>query len=459
MAAKVLAKGRERHHGGLQKPWRVILYAPTAKYPKYRLTFKVPSESTPDTWEPTTRSRADEAEARDLFAQTEQWLNGLTDHAPATTTERRVRTIEVLGAAALAEAREQRLAARTIEQRASHIKAHIVPAIGNVRVDKWRVAHSRKVLDSAAKSRRPRGLEDVRTTMSTMRKLAWRDGWLPRSVDPLDGLKIAHQQGYHAASSKYVDKSLRPERRMVDAMADAADNLVLSKYQMFARFPFLGTRYRVAGYGGLRLGEQLGLRAVDVYFDEGCIFVNGSWTQPRSQDSPPFRGPVKNKQVHKVPLPASLMTELIESCRLAMNLPSDASKQQLVNAITGERQRRARQAPSPDRWWEVFVEPEDECWLWTDTHTGLPQRSESHNLYWHKVRRWVDKHDADNAWPNFITYRNMRHHAATWWHDELGLEWSDVALFLGDKLTTVLDHYVLPGADALKNAAEKLQVF
>ena len=89
----------------------------------------------------------------------------------------------------------------------------------------------------------------------------------------------------------------------------------------------------------------------------------------------------------------------------------------------------------------------------------MPQRSESHNLYLHKVRRWVDKHDADNAWPSFITYRNMRPHAATWWHEELGLEWSDVALFLGDKLTTVLDHYVLPGADALTSTVQKLRDF
>lgn len=66
-------------------------------------------------------------------------------------------------------------------------------------------------------------------------------------------------------------------------------------------------------------------------------------------------------------------------------------------------------------------------------------------------------HDADNAWPQFIAYRNMRHHAATWWHDELGLEWPDVALFLGDNLTTVLDHYVLPGADALAGAVKRLQ--
>lgn len=456
MTGKILAKGKERRHGGGRKSWRVILYAPTGKYAKHRLTFKVPSATDPDTWTPTTRSRVDESEARQLFTETEEWLDGLVHHAPATATEKQVRTIEALGVAALAEAREQRLAVRTIEQRESHLNAHIIPAIGALRVDKWRIEHSRKVLEVAARTR-PRSLEDLRTTMSTMRKLAWREGWLPRSIDPLAGLKIAQRQGYHSASTAYVDMSLRPETRMVDAMASAADHLVATEYQMFARFPFLGSRYRVAGYGGLRLGEQLGMRAVDVYLDEGSIFVNGSWTQPRGADSPPFRGPVKNKKVHMVPLPASQMTELIEVCRLALKLPTGASTQQVKNAIAGERQRRARLATHPDRWWEVEIDPRDECWLWTDTTTGLPQRSESHNLYWHKVRRWVDKHDADNAWPQFIAYRNMRHHAATWWHDELGLEWPDVALFLGDNLTTVLDHYVLPGADALAGAVKRLQ--
>lgn len=458
MVARVLAKGKERRQGGRQKPWRVILYAPTTKYPKYRLTFKAPSESAPDVWKPTTRSRADETEARELFAEVELWLNGLTEHAPSTTAERQVRTLEALGEAAVVEARAQQLAARTVEQRESHIRAHIGPTIGSIRVDKWRVEHSRKVLEAASRTRGPKGLEDIRTTMSTMRKLAWREGWLPRSVDPLADLRIGRQQALHTAGTHYVDKSLRPETRMVDAMARAADHLVTTEHGMFARFQFLGTRYRVAGYGGLRLGEQLGLRAVDVFLDEG-VSVNGSWTQPRGADSPPFRGPVKNKRVHMVPLPSSVLNELVEPCRVALGLPIRASRQQVMNAIAGERRRSAHLAPNPDRWWEVEVDPAAECWLWTDAYTGLPQRSESHNLYWHKVRRWVDKHDADNAWPKYIAYRNLRHHAATWWHDELGLDWSDVALFLGDKLTTVLDHYVLPGADALTAAVEKLQSF
>ena len=459
MAGTILAQGKPRTYGGGQKAWRAILYGPTSNYPKFRLTFKSPADGDPDSWAVTSRSRADENEARELFAQTEQWLDGLTEHAPATASQKQVRTMKALGEAALADARQQRLAVRTVEQRESHMRAHITPVVETLRVDQWRIEHSRKILDAAARTCGARRLEDIRTTMSTMRKLAWREGWLPRSVDPLDGLKIDKQQSHHSPGSSYVDRSLRPETRMVEGMARAADHLVEISYQEFARFPFLGTRYRVAGYGGLRLGEQLGLRAVDVYLDEGNLSVNGSWTQPRTIDAPAFRGPVKNKLVHMVPLPSSLLEELLEPCRVALRLPVSATRQQIVNAIAAERHRRARLASNPGRWWEVDVAPKEECWLWADTTTGLPSRSELHNHYWHKVRRWAEKNDADNAWPSFIPYRNMRHHAATWWHEELGLEWTDVALFLGDKLTTVLNHYVLPGADALTCAAAKLRAF
>ena len=47
------------------------------------------------------------------------------------------------------------------------------------------------------------------------------------------------------------------------------------------RLPLFGTKIRVAGFGGLRLGEQNGLRAIDVFFDRGYVHVNGSWITPR----------------------------------------------------------------------------------------------------------------------------------------------------------------------------------
>jgi len=37
----------------------------------------------------------------------------------------------------------------------------------------------------------------------------------------------------------------------------------------------------IRGFGGLRLGEQNGLRAIDLFFDRGYAHVNGAWVTPR----------------------------------------------------------------------------------------------------------------------------------------------------------------------------------
>ena len=56
----------------------------------------------------------------------------------------------------------------------------------------------------------------------------------------------------------------------------------------------------------------------------------------------------------------------------------------------------------------------------------------------------------------WIVYRNLRHHAATrWYHEELGEPWEVVAQYLGDNLTTVLNHYVPAGEDALRDSVSK----
>jgi integrase len=221
----------------------------------------------------------------------------------------------------------------------------------------------------------------------------------------------------------------------------------------------MGSQIRLAAYGGLRLGEQLGVRAIDVDFERGVVSVNGSWTQPRAADATPFRGPVKNGLVHDAPLPASLRAVLLPRCAQLLGLPADASQKQVTAAQTAERIRRGRLAGALDRWWELEVDATEECWLFIDTDTGLPPRTELFNDRWHRVRRWLKANDPDNAWPEYIVYRNLRHHAASFWHDELGRDWVDVAAWLGDRLATVLDHYVRSGVDALSEVAAALEEY
>jgi len=457
----LLAQGKPRTLGGSARPWRVRLYAPENGGTKYQVMFRAPAgEGEP--WKRVLRRANSEAEARRIFAQAEEALD--TEQAvPASALVRATWTIEALGTKYIEDSNARSKAARTIQGRESRLNAHIVPAIGDVPVAKWRVEHSRKVMERASRTiHSARGREDLRGAMAAMRKLAWRLGWLDRSIDPLDGLEIGRSTVLQGAATHFVDPRLRPETRQVKAMAGAADLLCGADgtNPLLTRLPLFGTKIRVAGFGGLRLGEQNGLRAIDVFFERGYVQVNGSWITPRHSDG--FRGPVKNHVIHEVPLPRSLMHgELLPQVKELLGLPANASLQQVLNAQDEERQRRATLAAGEaDRtlaWWNYPVPPAEEQWIFVDTVTGLPVKPELHNERWHRIRRWVDGDDPDNAWPRTIVYRNLRHHAATkWFHEELGESWEVVAQYLGDKLTTVLNHYVRAVEDALRDSVSKL---
>ena len=458
---KLLAQGKPRILGGSKRSWRVRLYAPEAGGTKYQVMFRAPAgEGEP--WKRVLRRANSEAEARKIFAQAEAALD-TEKEAPARADVRASRTIRMLGAEYLKDSVERGKQPRTMEQRESRLNAHILPTIGEVPVSKWRLDESRKVMEKGSKTIfSARGREDLRGQMAAMRKLAWRLGWLDRSVDPLDGLELGRTTVLHGATAQFVDPRLRPETRQVRAIASAADKLCGpdGTDPLMTRLPLLGTKIRVAGFGGLRLGEQNALRAIDVWFDHGYVHVNGSWITPRH--APGFRGPVKNHVLHEVPLPRSLMhDELLPRTKELLELPAKASLQQVINAQAAERQRRAELAArEPNRnlaWWNYPVPPEEELWLFIDTRTGLPVKPEMHNERWHRIRAWVEQNDPQNAWPRTIVYRNLRHHAATrWFHEELGEPWEVVAQYLGDKLTTVLNHYVRAGEDALRDSVGKL---
>ena len=139
--------------------------------------------------------------------------------------------------------------------------------------------------------------------------------------------------------------SARGREDLRGAMAAAADLLCGPEgtNPLLTRLPLFGTKIRVAGFGGLRLGEQNGLRAIDVFLDRGYVHVNGSRITPRHSDG--FRGPVKNHVIHEVPLPRSLMhEEILPRVKELLGLSATTSLQQVLNAQEDERQRRAKLA-------------------------------------------------------------------------------------------------------------------
>lgn len=155
------------------------LYASVGRQQKYQLFFKAPAGDG-EPWKRVLRRASSEAEARKIFEQAEAALDTESE-APAGADVRASRTIRMLGEEYLRDSIERGKQPRTIEQRESRLNAHLLPTIGDVPVTKWRVEHSRRVMEKGSKTLySQRGREDLRGQLAAMRKLAWR---LDRSID------------------------------------------------------------------------------------------------------------------------------------------------------------------------------------------------------------------------------------------------------------------------------------
>lgn len=186
----LLAQGKPRTLGGSTRPWRPRLYAPENRGTKYQVMFREPIGEG-ETWKRVLRRANSEAEARKIFERAEAALD-TEKETPVGADVRAARR----GPSACSARRTSRTASsaassRTMEQRESRLRAHILPTIGDVPVTRWRVEHSRKVMEKGATTVfSARGRDDLRGQLAAIRKLAWRLGWLDRSIDPFDGLEI-----------------------------------------------------------------------------------------------------------------------------------------------------------------------------------------------------------------------------------------------------------------------------
>lgn len=158
---KLLAQGKPRMLGGATRGWRVRLYAPGSGTNKYQVYFRAPAgEGEP--WKRVLRRASSEEDARKIFAQAEAALDTESE-TPAGADIRASRTIRMLGEEYLADSIERGKQPRTMEGRESRLTAHSLPTIGEIPVTKWRVVHSRKVMEKGSKTLfSQRGREDLR---------------------------------------------------------------------------------------------------------------------------------------------------------------------------------------------------------------------------------------------------------------------------------------------------------
>lgn len=219
-----------------------------------------------------------------------------------------------------------------MEQRISRLNAHILPTIGDVPVTKWRIEHSCLVMEKGSKTLfSQRGRENLRGQLAAMRKLAWRLGWLDRSIDPLDGLSIGRANVLHGATAQYGDPRLRPETRQVRAMAAGADALCGpdGTDPLMTRLPLFGTKIRVSASAACASASRT-----------GCGPSTSSWIAATSTSTAPgspaqsarLPGSGEEPRAPRGPPPKSLMhDELLPRVAVLLGLPADAAMQRVLN--------------------------------------------------------------------------------------------------------------------------------
>jgi integrase len=170
----------------------------------------------------------------------------------------------------------------TARSQASHLRYHVVPALGSKRLDEITLEAQQSFVARLSKSLKRKTLLNVLQTLSVVLNTAKSWGYVTEGMS-LKRLTLP-PRGAHVAARFF---SAEEARRIIAAAPE----------------PY-ATIYAVAAMTGLRAGELLGLKVSDIDFTQNLIFVqrslwNGQLQAPKSQTS-----------VRVIPIPESLAKRL-----------------------------------------------------------------------------------------------------------------------------------------------------
>lgn len=447
-SSAAVRSGKERPTGS-GRTWRVRAYGPSAAFPRGRVTYRRPETGRQTQATPQAGQTLDA-----LFDQVERALDQSVATGPGKD-----RTIRALGALYLDRLEALNRAKNYRDGRRGLLNKWVYPLMGDLLVADWSSEHSEKILLNATPHIGSKRLEDLGSVMSGLRGAAHRrhEGmrWLSLDEDPLEGVSFSRRATEQGASKKYIPPHKRPATERVFEAIAATREVDDQGRRRFARWSWMPLMLIIAAFSALRLGEQLGLRAVDVHLDEHLLDVNGAWQTDNSKaDGDSWRKgrrvPTKNTMRRTAPYKGSMHEELLAAVTNALGLAPGTPQAEVEAAVTAERERRAGLTKTGD--WRDYNEPDptDELWLFKADDrkgrrmTGCPPTNEMWNDAWHVVRDAIE-------WPRYIPYKNMRHHAACWWRS-LGFEWEGIADWDGHDVKTLMAYYVLPAEDGRQKA-------
>ncbi len=430
--------GKPRGDIGGRGEWRAKLYGPTERYARYRISFK---DSATGKW--VTR-QVPTGEDHDVhFDKIERAL----DSRVAQPTGDRRPTMRALVGRYLTWLESKGRDETYVKKVANVLDVWVVRSHGDLTVEGWSPEHSLAWIGAARRAGlSPSRVEDLGVALSGMRKTAFRKGpdgtrWLDPSDDPMEGVEYSRSSTMEGAHRDWVPPTARPLTGHVESLIEAA--------RASAPWSWMVTQLGVGAFCGLRLSEQLAVRAVDIDFANQVIRVWHSvrWPRPNAGVEWGLK-PTKTKVRREVPYPSSLHGPLLDLCRESLGLSPDATECEVAVAQGGHYDEHLRELDARVvRTGRARPISPHEGLLFVDSALGLPPTKEKYGEQWRQLR-------SRSTWPAAIPWRNARHHTATWWRavsaSRTGVpeSWENIAHWLGHSVKTCLDHYVRAGEDA-----------
>jgi hypothetical protein len=254
MSTAPLRVGKARPNlKGTSRTWSVKLYAPSGRYPHHRVAYKDPQTQQ---WVNRTPRRGEDPDA--MFELVEQALDSLEQDAALPISE-----------PTMADLWERYLAWLTTNRSDAYIikvegliVGWVLDIAADLPVRLWGPEDSnRLILRIRNADISPGRVECLGVALSGMRKTAHRknaDGtrWLAKDDDPLEGVSYAKRVTQEGAHCTWVAPNRRPITAHVESLIGVA--------QTEARWDWMPTQLGIGAYCGLRLAEQMALRAFDI---------------------------------------------------------------------------------------------------------------------------------------------------------------------------------------------------
>lgn len=319
------------------------------------------------------RLEADERQALRMAEQAERYL---------AAGYRAKGTVADLAQSYLGHLEEAGRAVRYVEKVECVLRLHVLPHIGDVSVARWEEMDCERVL-AAAGGRSPAMRQNVGQVLRGLVSHAHRTRQLPRTEDPMLGVRYSAKSASHGVTAHFVDPSTIPTPEEVEALASAFDT---------SRWPEWGVAVRLVTQSGLRWGELIGLHPADIDLRERTVAVNRAVGQASGKHL--FEKLPKGDKVRRTIFYESLVDPL------------------------GRLVREAARRRGPSGL--LLVGPGG----------GYVERSSFRRGRFIPMARqagWVFAKDE----PPPYDWLSLRHFAATTWLSDLHVDIADVAMFMG----------------------------